>query len=53
MAKVVQDNVVITVSKVGRDSDPDQQIFVPDEVKVAIEQLVSELLGEGFVVEVL
>jgi hypothetical protein len=51
MAKIIQDNVVITVSKIGRDADTDQQL-VSDEIKATIEQVVSELVGDGFIVEV-
>lgn len=52
MAKVVQDNVLVSVSKIARDDAPDGG-FVTDEQKATIEALVAEILGDGFVVEVL
>lgn len=52
MAKVVQDNVLVSVSKIARDDAPEGG-FVTDEQKATIEALVAEILGEGFVVEVI
>jgi len=52
MAKIVQDNIVINVSKIARDSDPEVKL-VPAEVLAEIEQLVSALIGDGLVVEIL
>lgn len=52
MAKVVQDNIVISVSKVAKDDAPDGG-FVDKDTKDSIEQIVSEVLGDGFVVEIL
>lgn len=52
MAKVVQDNIVISVSKVARDDAPEDG-FVSAEAKASIEQICAEVLGDGFVIEVL
>lgn len=52
MAKIVQDNIVITVSKIAKDGASEDG-FIPAETKAEIEQLVAALIGEGFVIEVL
>lgn len=52
MAKIVQDNIVITVSKIAKDSDSEDG-FIDAAAKAEVEQLVAALLGDGFVVEVL
>jgi hypothetical protein len=52
MAKLVTDHLVIAVSKIARDSEADEQQLVSDDVRSAIEQVVAELVGDGFVVEI-
>lgn len=51
MAKLVTDHLVIAVSKIARDNESDEQKLVSDEIRAAIEELVAELVGDGFVVE--
>lgn len=53
MAKIVQDNIVITVSKITKDVDAAETGFISNEVRAEIEQLVGALLGDGVVVELL
>lgn len=53
MAKIVSDHVVVTVSKIARDNESDEQSLIPAELRETVEQVVSELLvGTGLVVEV-
>ena len=52
MAKVQSENIVITVSKLVKDSDSDGVSMVSDEVITALEQVAQELVGEAVVVEV-
>lgn len=52
MAKLVTDHVVVSVSKIARDNESDDQQLVSAEVRAAIEEIVAELVGAGFVVEV-
>lgn len=52
MAKIIQDNIVITVSKIARDGDGEGS-FVSEDTRQQIETIVTEVLGDGFVVDVL
>lgn len=51
MAKLIEKNIVITVSTLTKDgveiTNP-----VTEEVRLALEQVAQELLGDSFVVEV-
>jgi hypothetical protein len=52
MAKIVEELVVVKVSQLVKDgSEGDSK--VNDELVTALEQVVSELVGEGAVVEVI
>ena len=51
MAKLVENVLVIKLSKLVKDSDPVSDI-VTDEVQLALEQVTQELAGEGVLVEV-
>jgi len=51
MAKLVEDVVVIKLSKLIRDNDP-ADVIVTDEVQTALEQVAQELAGTGVLVEV-
>lgn len=51
MAKVHEEVIVITVSKLTKDSDPVEPIVVEDTL-TALASVAEELLGNGVVVEV-
>lgn len=51
MAKIVSETVVITVSKIVKDTE-DCSPILSEEISLAIEQVVQELVGEQAVVEV-
>lgn len=51
MAKIQEQNVVITVSKLVKDSEQTQAL-VTQEVMDALASVAEELLGNGVVVEV-
>lgn len=51
MAKMIEDVVVIKLSKLVKDSDPTAAI-VTEDVQAALEQVAQELAGEGVLVEV-
>ena len=50
MAQVIEENIVITVSKLVKGGA--KQELVPDDTLVALEQVAQELLGDGVIVEV-
>ena len=50
MAKVIEENLVIRVSKLVRDSS--EESLVPDEALRNLEQVTQELLGDTVIVEV-
>lgn len=52
MAKIVQDNIVITVSKIAKD-DAAEDGFIPAEVKAELETIVVALLGDTYVIDIL
>lgn len=51
MAKISEQHIVIKVSKLLKDSEPEYRL-VDDEVISGIEAVASELLGKDVVVEV-
>ena len=57
MAKIVTESVVLTFSKIAKDSDTDN--FTDDDVKSlsevqsALMQVAQELMGDNIVVEVM
>jgi hypothetical protein len=51
MAKMIEDVVIIKLSKLVKDSDPTTEI-VTEYVQSALEQVAQELAGEGVLVEV-
>ena len=51
MAKIIEENLVIRVSKLVRDSS--EESLVPDEALRNLEQVTQELLGDTVIVEVL
>ena len=52
MAKIVEDVIVIKLSKIVKDSDPTEAGIASPEVQTALEQVVQELVGNSVVVEV-
>jgi len=51
MAKIVTDNIVISISRIAKDSDTLGSAISEDMLSM-LEQVVQELVGEGAVVEV-
>jgi hypothetical protein len=51
MAKMIEDVLVIKVSKLVKDSDPAESI-INGEIQAALEQVTQELAGDGVLVEV-
>lgn len=52
MAKVVEDVVVIKLSKLVKDNDSESANIVSAEIQAALEQVAQELVGENVIVEV-
>lgn len=52
MAKIVEDVVLIKLSKIVKDSDKDSANIANPEILAALEQVAQELAGDGIVVEV-
>lgn len=50
MAQVIEENIVITVSKLVKSGT--NEALVPEDTLVALEQVAQELLGDGVIVEV-
>jgi signal recognition particle GTPase len=51
MAKIVTESIVITFSKIVKDTDSSTSITSPD-IQAALEQVAQELIGDNVVVEV-
>jgi hypothetical protein len=51
MAKMIEDVLVIKLSKLVKDSDASDHI-VNDDIQLALEQVAQELAGSGVLVEV-
>jgi hypothetical protein len=51
MAKMIEEVIVIKLSKLVKDSDPADQI-VSEDAQAALEQVAQELAGNGVLVEV-
>jgi hypothetical protein len=51
MAKMIEEVIVIKLSKLVKDSDPADQI-VSEDAQAALEQVAQELVGTGVLVEV-
>jgi hypothetical protein len=52
MAKIQTENVVITFSKLTRDSENQSEPIISADVATALEQVAQELAGAGVIVEV-
>jgi hypothetical protein len=51
MAKIVEDVIVIKLSKIVKDSDSAAAGIASPEIQTALEQVVQELVGDSVVVE--
>jgi len=51
MAKINSTNLVITLSKLVKDTDPTEPVL-NDETKLQLEQVVTELAGAGVLIEI-
>ena len=51
MAKLIEDVLVIKISKLFKDSE-DVTPVITEETKNALEQIILEIVGEGVLVEV-
>jgi len=51
MAKINSTNLVITLSKLVKDTDPDAPVL-NEETKAQLEQIVTELAGAGVLIEI-
>lgn len=51
MAKLNTSSIIITVSKLVKNSEP-TDLLLTDEVVAQLEAIVSELVGDGVVVEI-
>jgi hypothetical protein len=51
MAKIVTESIVITFSKIVKDSESGTSVTSPD-IQSALEQVAQELVGDSVVVEV-
>ena len=52
MAQILEENVLIKVSRLVKDSDSQLSPAVPAEVVESLEAVVQELVGDSAVVEV-
>jgi hypothetical protein len=51
MAKINEQVIVIRLSKLVRDNDPDSTQIAGAEIQQSLEQVVQELVGESVIVE--
>jgi len=51
MAKMIEDVLVIKLSKLVKDTDSSDNI-VSEDIQTALEQVAQELVGDGVLVEV-
>lgn len=52
MAKIVEEVLVVKVSKIVKDNAEDQNSILTEEIQSALEQVAQELVGENLLVEV-
>jgi len=51
MAKINSTNLVISLSKLVKDSDPSEPVL-NDEIQAQLEAIITELAGDGVIVEI-
>lgn len=52
MAKIHEEVIIITVSKLVKNDEKPESILLTDDIGSALEQVAQELLGNDVVVEV-
>lgn len=52
MARILENNVVLTISKIVKSTDTNESISLPADFTDNVVDLISQLLGDGFIVEV-
>ena len=52
MAKIIEEIIVIKLSKIVKDSESGSGVIAGSEVQAALEQVAQELVGDAVVVEV-
>ena len=52
MAKIHEETVVITLSKLVKERDTEEQHLATNEICEALQSVAEELMGQGVVVEV-
>lgn len=52
MAKIVEDVVIIKISRIQRDDSSNDDSIVTSEVRAALEQVAQELIGDNAIVEI-
>lgn len=52
MAKIVEDVIIVKFSKIVKDSEPDNNQLIGQDIQAALEQVAQELVGDSVVVEV-
>lgn len=51
MAKILESNVVLTISKVVKNTDTSEELTLPAEFTDNILDVIAQLLGDQYVVE--
>ena len=51
MARILEDVIVIKLSRIVKDGSMDDKQIVNDELLTTLETVAAELLGDGIVVE--
>ena len=52
MAKIVEENIVITISKVVKNNHVEETTVINEELITTLETVAQELLGDAWIVEV-
>lgn len=52
MAKIITENIIISFSKVAKDSTANTYQVIDEDIQRALEQVAQELVGDNIVVEV-
>ena len=52
MAKIHEETVVITLSKLVKERDTEEQSLATNDICDALQSVAEELLGQGIIVEV-
>jgi len=52
MAKIIQEDIVIKISRLAKNGESNQDTLVTNELVTTLESVAQELLGSSVVVEV-